>query len=155
MPIGAHTALASAHSGFVGRLVPSLAGYDRSTMNRDDVMRWVEGYERAWRESDRLAVDTLFTEDAAYRLSAYEPSEIGLDAIKEFWADDAGKTFVMDARVVAVDGDVAVVRVDVQYLTPTEREYRDVWLLRFAPDGRVADFEEWAYWPGKPYSAAE
>jgi hypothetical protein len=25
--------------------------------------------------------------------------------------------------------------------------------LRFAPDGRVADFEEWAYWPGKAYSA--
>ena len=135
MPIGAHTALASAHSGFVGRLVPSLAGYDRSTMNRDDVMRWVEGYERAWRESDRLAVDTLFTEDAAYRPSPYEPSEIGLDAIKEFWA--------------------AVVRVDVQYLTPNEQEYRDVWFLRFASDGRVADFEEWAYWPGKPYSAAE
>ena len=54
----------------------------------------------------------------------------------------------MDARVVAVDGDVAVVRVYVQYLTPTEQEYRDVWILRFAPDGRVADFEEWAYLPG-------
>ncbi len=124
-------------------------------MNRDDVMRWVAEYERAWRESDRLAVGGLFTEDAAYRPSPYEPSELGLDAIKEFWANDAGKTFVMAARVVAVDGDVAVVRVDVQYLTPTEQEYRDVWLLRFAPDGRVADFEEWAYWPGKPYSAAE
>jgi ketosteroid isomerase-like protein len=118
-------------------------------------MRWVAEYERAWRESDRLAVGGLFTEDAAYRPSPYEPSELGLDAIKEFWANDAGKTFVMAARVVAVDGDVAVVRVDVQYLTPTEQEYRDVWLLRFAPDGRVADFEEWAYWPGKPYSAAE
>ena len=23
-----------------------------------------------------------------------------------------------------------------------------MWLLRFAPDGSVADFEEWAYWPG-------
>jgi hypothetical protein len=26
-------------------------------------------------------------------------------------------------------------------------------VLRFAADGRVEDFEEWAYWPGKPYSA--
>ena len=60
----------------------------------------------------------------------------------------------MGASVVAVEDDVAVVRVDVQYETPTEQEYRDVWLLRFAPDGRVADFEEWAYWPGKPYTAS-
>jgi len=124
-------------------------------MDRDDVMRWVAGYERAWRESDRLAVDTLFTEDAAYRASPYEPSGIGLNAIKEFWANDAGRTFVMDARVVAVDGDVAVVRVYVQYLAPNEQEYRDMWILRFAPDGRVSDFEEWAYFPGQPYSAAD
>ena len=25
--------------------------------------------------------------------------------------------------------------------------------MRFAADGRVENFEEWAYWPGKPYSA--
>ncbi len=124
-------------------------------MDRDDVMEWVAGYERAWRESDRLGVEGLFSEDAAYRPSPYEPSVIGHDAIRDFWADDTGRTFVMNARVVAVDGDAAVVRVDVQYLTPTEQEYRDVWLLRFASDGRVADFEEWAYWPGQPYSAAK
>ena len=112
-------------------------------------------YERAWRDGDRNAVGALFTEDAAYRPSPYEPSEVGHDAIKAFWLDDAGRTFSMDARVVAVDGDVAVVRVDVLYATPTEHEYRDMWLLRFAPDGRVADFEEWAYWPGKPYSASK
>ena len=33
------------------------------------------------------------------------------------------------------------------------QEYRDLWVLRFAPDGRVEDFEEGAYWPDKPYSA--
>jgi hypothetical protein len=59
----------------------------------------------------------------------------------------------MDAMVLAVENEVAVVRVDVFYRTPVEREYRDLWLLRFGADGRVADFEEWAYWPGKPYSA--
>ena len=35
------------------------------------------------------------------------------------------------------------------------QEYRDLWILRFAADGRVADFEEWAYWPGKPSSALD
>jgi ketosteroid isomerase-like protein len=116
-------------------------------------MRWVREYERAWRADDAGAVRELFTADAAYRASPYEQPEVGHDAIEAFWLDDAGKAFSMDARVVAVDGDVALVRVDVLYRTPTEQEYRDLWILRFAPDGRVADFEEWAYWPGKPYSA--
>ncbi len=122
-------------------------------MDREVVWRWVDDYERAWRDGDVGAVERLFTVDAAYRRSPYEPSEIGHDSIKAFWLADADRTFSMDATVVAVDHDFAVVRVDVLYLTPTEQEYRDLWLLRFAPDGRVADFEEWPYWPGQPYTA--
>ena len=64
-----------------------------------------------------------------------------------------GQTFTASAEPVAVDGPQAVVRVQVAYGDPIEQEYRDLWLLRFADDGRVDDFEEWAYWPGKPYSA--
>jgi hypothetical protein len=55
----------------------------------------------------------------------------------------------------AVDGDQAAVRVDVWYGDPVTQEYRDLWLLRFAADGRVEDFEEWADWPGRPTSAAD
>ena len=122
-------------------------------MDRDEVMRWVAGYERAWRERDVEAVEGLFTERAAYRPSPYEPSEVGHEAIKTLWLDDEGTAFTMDAVVVAVDGDTAVVRVDVSYVAPRPQEYRDLWVLRFADDGRVADFEEWAYWPGRGYSA--
>jgi ketosteroid isomerase-like protein len=122
-------------------------------MDRDDVMRWVAGYERAWREGDLDAVERLFTEHAAYRPSPYEPSELGHEAIKAFWLDDEGTAFTMNAVVVAVDGDTAVARLEVSYVAPRPQEYRDLWVLRFADDGRVADFEEWAYWPGRGYSA--
>jgi ketosteroid isomerase-like protein len=124
-------------------------------VDRAKVIRWVGEYERAWRAEDAAAVRELFTEDAAYRASPYEPPEIGHDAIEAFWLDDAGKEFSMEANVVAVDGDVAVVRVDVLYRAPKQQEYRDLWILRFAPDERVVDFEEWAYWPGRSYSADE
>ena len=117
------------------------------------VSGWVDEYERAWRDADTRAVERLFTETAEYRRSPYEPSANGHSAIRGFWRDDAGKTFSMDSTVVCVQDDVAVVRVEVVYLTPREQEYRDLWILRFAPDGRVSEFEEWAYWPGKPYSA--
>ena len=122
-------------------------------MDREQVMRWVAGYERAWREGDLGAVATLFTEDAHYRRSPYEKSEVGHAAIRAFWLADDGQPFTMSADPVAVDGRHAVVRLEVRYGEPDHQEYRDLWVLRFAPDGRVEDFEEWAYWPGKPYSA--
>jgi hypothetical protein len=56
----------------------------------------------------------------------------------------------MSHRVVAVEGDTAVVRVEVQYLEPGGAEYRDLWIVRFAPDGRCREFEEWPFWPGRP-----
>ena len=121
--------------------------------SRDDVMRWVAGYEQAWRAGDVSAVAGLFTQDARYRRSPYEPSEVGLAAIGAFWRADEGETFTVEAEPVAVEGRNAVVRLQVRYGDPVYEEYRDLWVLRFAADGRVEDFEEWAYWPGRPYSA--
>jgi len=123
-------------------------------MTREEVMRWVGGYERAWRDGDLDGVRTLFTEDAHYRTSPYERSEVGHEAIRAFWLDDEGETFMVQAEPVAVEGRTAVVRVEVRYGDPVRQEYRDLWVLRFAADGRVEDFEEWAYWPGKPFAAA-
>ena len=124
-------------------------------MDRADVMRWVERYELTWRDEDLDAVGDLFTDDAQYRPSPYEDSLVGLDAIRDMWIDEDGEAFAMTAQLVAVEGDVAVVRVEVRYGDPVRQEYRDLWVLRFAPDGRVEDFEEWAYWPGLPYSAQD
>jgi ketosteroid isomerase-like protein len=116
-------------------------------------MQWVAAYERAWRDGDVSAVTRLFTDDARYRPSPYEESQVGHAAIQAFWLDDEGKAFSVVADPVAVEGRDAVVRLEVQYSGPEAQEYRDLWVLRFAPDGRVEDFEEWAYWPGRPFSA--
>jgi hypothetical protein len=40
----------------------------------------------------------------------------------------------------------------VRYGEPVRHEYRDLWVLRFAADERVEDFQE-SYWPGKPNKA--
>jgi len=122
-------------------------------VDRDDVMRWVGEYERSWREGDVAAVEALFTPDAHYRPSPYEPAEVGHEAIRAFWLDDEGEVFTVRAEPVAVEGRDAVVRVEVRYGEPLRQEYQDLWVLRFAADGRVEEFEEWAYWPGSSYSA--
>jgi ketosteroid isomerase-like protein len=123
-------------------------------VTRDDVMRWVRAYEEGWRAEDRAAVERLFTEAADYLRSPYASPLTGHAAIRHFWVDDdeAGSVFTMTAEPVAVEGSDAVVRVQVRYGEPVTQEYRDLWVLRFAADGRVEHFEEWAYWPDKPYT---
>ena len=117
-------------------------------------MSWVQAYEDGWRAQDAAVVRRLFTEQAAYRRSPYEPPLVGHQAIERFWlADD--DTFTMSAHPVAVEEATAVVRVLVRYGDPVSQEYTDLWLLRFAADGRVEDFEEWAYWPGRAYTQAD
>jgi hypothetical protein len=124
-------------------------------MDRDQVMEWVDGYIRGWHAEDPTAVPRLFTEDVQYRVSPYAEPIVGHAGLQDFWLDDAGRIFTARAEPVAVEGRRAVVRVEVGYGDPVEQEYRDLWLLNFAEDGRVEDFEEWAYWPEKPYTAAE
>jgi ketosteroid isomerase-like protein len=115
-------------------------------------MRWVDRYERAWRDGDLAAVEALFSADARYLHSPYAEPMVGHDAIKASWDDP--EPFTMTATPVAVDGLDAVVRVEVRYGEPERQEYRDLWVLRFDADGRVELFEEWAYWPGKSWSAS-
>ena len=127
--------------------------WQRCLVDRDGVTRWVAEYERAWRAGDVPGVARLFTEDARYRASPYAEPRVGHAEIQAFWRDDEGRTFTVTAEPVAVEGRDAVVRLEVRYRDPVAQDYRDLWVLRFAPDGRVEDFEEWAYWPGRPYTA--
>jgi hypothetical protein len=48
-----------------------------------------------------------------------------------------------------------VVRLVVNYGGEAPQEYSDLWVLHFAEDGRVARFEEWPFWPGKPHTTDE
>jgi hypothetical protein len=53
------------------------------------------------------------------------------------------------AEPVAIDGDVAVVRVFVEYHRPTGRPWRDLWIIQFDGEGRCRHFEEWPFSPGQ------
>ena len=62
--------------------------------------------------------------------------------------------FTLRSEVVAVDGDIAVVRVVVQYREPLRQEYTDLWIVRPDDQGRCLSFEEGRTGPG-PWSARE
>ena len=118
-------------------------------MDRDALSRWVDAYERAWRAPGVEALDALFTEDATYSTAPYERPHAGLPAIRAMWeaGRSPGEAFSMTSEAVAVEGDVGVVRVAVRYTAPRDQEYRDLWIVRLAPGGRCASFEEWPFWP--------
>jgi ketosteroid isomerase-like protein len=125
-------------------------------MGREQVTGWVARYEQAWRAAGTEALAGLFTADATYRQAPYQAPVTGLPAIARMWEaerDGPAEAFRMTSDIVALDGDMAVIRVEVWYGDPVAQEYRDLWLVRFAADGRCAAFEEWPFWPQQPYAA--
>jgi mannose-6-phosphate isomerase-like protein (cupin superfamily) len=119
-------------------------------MDEQGLLRWVDDYEHAWRSAGTDGLALLFTEDATYLQSPYASPVVGLDAITAMWdgeRDGPAEVFTMTREVVSVAGDTGVVRVLVRYGRPVRQEYLDLWVVRFAADGRAAAFEEWPFWP--------
>lgn len=120
--------------------------------------QWVADYERAWRSpgTDRLV--ELFTPDASYLVSPWADLIVGLHRLAPWWEagrDGPDEPFAMGSEVVAVEGDTAVVRVSIDYHQDPPSRWRDLWVTRFAADGRCAAFEEWPFAPGQPDGQAD
>jgi ketosteroid isomerase-like protein len=119
------------------------------------VSRWIAGYEAAWRSAGTGRLAGLFTSDVVYRQSPYAEPVVGLDALGRLWEAERNgpdEEFTLATQVLAVDGDTAVVRAEVHYASP-EQEYRDLWIIQLGDDGRCSSFEEWPYWPDRPYAS--
>jgi SnoaL-like domain len=119
-------------------------------VDRADLERWVSLYERAWRTEGTDLLADLFAKDATYLMAPFEEPHRGLDAIRTLWdAERQGpdEEFEMDSEIVAVDGDVGVLRVEVRYGRPQRDHFRDLWIVRFDDAGRCVEFEEWPFAP--------
>ena len=122
-------------------------------MDRTTGKQWVALYERLWRTPGTELLAELFVPDASYLASPWAQPLQGLEAIGRFWQAERVSTdevFTMSSDVVAVDETTAVVRVAVEYGAARDRPWRDLWVVRFAADGRCSRFEEWPFSPGQP-----
>ena len=130
----------------------------RRVTDRAQVNRWLAGYEAAWRAPGTAGLASLFADAATYLQSPYQQPVTGLSAIGRMWeAEREGpdEVFSLATDVLAVDGPTAVVRALVRYGDPLRQEYRDLWVIRFADNGRCTWFEEWPFWPERPRMASE
>lgn len=121
-------------------------------MDRSAVQRWAASYERAWRTPGTDQLDELFSPEISYLPSPWARPVEGLDELAHFWDTERqgpDEEFRFRSEVVAVDGDTAVVRVIVDYGDASSGRWRDLWVLRFAADGRCEVFEEWPFAPGQ------
>lgn len=114
-------------------------------MDRADVERWVQGYERAWSSNEPDEVGGLFTEDATYRYHPYDEPVRGRDAIVAQWIEnrDEPQDYAFRFEVAGIDGNLAFVRGVTDYFTDPRRTYSNLWEIRLAPDGRAEAFTEW------------
>ena len=114
------------------------------TMTDTIVGNWVAGYVAAWQSNDLDEIRALFDADAVYRTTPFADSIEGRDAIVADWLhrrDEPG-TWAFTHEILAVSGDLAVVRGTTVYFDP-EAEYANLWLIRLGENGLCRDFAEW------------
>jgi hypothetical protein len=119
-------------------------------MTHSDVQAWLERYIGAWRSNRPEEIAALFTADAAYHYQPYDGPGLtarGREAIVTAWLDEDDPPGSWEAHYepYAVDGDRVVAVGWSRYAAKDEepeRMFHNVFLLRFAFDGRCAEFRE-------------
>jgi hypothetical protein len=123
------------------------------TINAEIVQRWLEAYTHAWLTYDPDAIGALFSDDAEYRWHPWDEGDDvarGRAQIVAAWLEnrDPAGTYRGAYRPLVVQDDLAIAVGESLYYTDAtqatpDRAYHNLWVLRFADDGRCRSFTEW------------
>lgn len=126
-------------------------------MTREDVDRWLDAYNEAWKSYDRGQIEALFAEDIAYRYHPEDDAIEGRAAVVDSWLGesdnpdaserDEPNTYDAAYRAVAVERDVAVATGITSYRDrpggAVVRVYDNCFVMQFDSEGRCREFTEW------------
>jgi ketosteroid isomerase-like protein len=123
--------------------------------DRTMVRRWLEAYVRAWKSYDETEIADLWTEDAVWHYP-FGVRARGRDSITAEWLAERDAFMAggydADYEPIAIDEDVVVTHGRTRFSDPStgalRGEFDNIWVLRFGPDGRCAEFHEW--YAGRP-----
>ena len=114
----------------------------------DIVQNWLDRYRVAWASNEPDDIRALFTDDATYAGTPFDPSPwVGIESIVEGWLahrDDPGTWSFEAAPLVYSDG-IGIVQGRTEY--DGGRVYANLWVIGFADDGRAHSFVEWYMQP--------
>ena len=110
----------------------------------DRLDSWMDGYVEAWTSNDPAQIAALFTPDAVYDPQTAAGELHGIGEIVDFWLDVGDKEENWDFEwVPLIEADeLAVITGTTTYYEPPA-SFRNLFVIRFAPDGRCHDFTEW------------
>jgi uncharacterized protein (TIGR02246 family) len=113
-------------------------------MERADIEKWLDGYQRAWASNDPAEIGALFTDDARYFTAPFRQPWRGRETIVREWLerkDEPGEYEFRD-EVIAMADDLAFVRGWTTYQEgPTS--FSNLWVVRLDGAGRCSEFTEW------------
>ncbi|MBA2702201.1 MAG: nuclear transport factor 2 family protein, partial [Chloroflexi bacterium] len=115
-------------------------------MDRAGFREWLQRYVDAWRLNDPAAIGDLFSTDVRYAYDPFDEALAGRAALIASWLEDPDEAGSWQAEydVLAVDGDVFVAHGRTRYLTDdrtdVDREFANIFVCRFDPDGRCREF---------------
>jgi hypothetical protein len=123
--------------------------------DRATVEHWLDAYVAAWKSYEEAEIADLWTENAVW-VYPFGVRAIGRTAITAEWMaekhvfadsgyDAAYEPIAIDASVVVTHGRTRFFDVATGAM---RGEFDNIWVLRFAPDGRCAEFHEW--YAGRP-----
>lgn len=107
--------------------------------------QWVEGYRRAWLSNDPDDIRGLFTDDATYAYQPIGQPVTGIEAIVASWLESADQPgdCTFEYEVLSYTSGLAFVQAATDYSAVGRPVYDNLWVIRFAPDGRATSFTEW------------
>ena len=117
-------------------------------MDEQAVQAWLDAYVEAWRTYDESLIADLFTEDAMYWPSPYDVPLRGRNEIVRAWTEepDAPESWRASYEPLLLCGYVAVAHGTSTYFatgTEPEREWANIFVLRFDDQGRCSEYREW------------
>ncbi len=105
---------------------------------------WISGYERAWSSNDPEDIGALFTDDARYLTEPFAEPWSGREAIVAGWLEhrDEPGAATFEWQPLLETPELSIVTGTTAYREPP-RIYDNLWVIRFAADGRCREFVEW------------
>ena len=119
------------------------------SMSSRQFAHWLYRYRVAWEQGDPDAVVALFSEDAAYHETPFDPPMVGAAAIRRYWEDGArdGQADVrFEAEITGIDGSIGYAWWRARFTrTPGSSMVQLDGILRatFDDTGRCTTFREW------------
>lgn len=105
---------------------------------------WMDQYVVAWSTNDPDDIAALFTEEAVYDPQTDDGEWHGVEEIVEGWRaiDDVEDNWEFEWLPLVETDDLAVITGKTRYFEPPI-SYRNLFVIRFDPEGRCYDFTEW------------